>query len=74
MILFTIVYLLIAVVEWSYLKTYTRKPKTKRIVFCFIILSYVYNAAAHFTREMLPSPDAVLTELLGPIQKLLLRL
>lgn len=73
MLLITAAYLGILALEWSYLQTYTRKPRTKRVVLGAVLFSYAYNMTVYLTREWLPSPDSLLTKLLAPIQKLLLK-
>jgi hypothetical protein len=71
LILLSIAYVLVAVIEWDYLRKYTKKPRTKRLVYGTIIVSYLYNVAGHYTKDILPSPDSVLTKIFGPIQKIL---
>lgn len=73
MIGLTLVYIVIVAVEWDYLKRYTRKPRTKWVVLSFVVASYLYNIVVLLTNENGPTPDMLMTKLMGPIQKAILR-
>lgn len=71
MILLTLAYIAIAWIEWAYLKSNTKKPRTKRVVFGFIAVSFCYNLFVLYAKDLMPSPDTLLIRLLGPIQKMI---
>jgi hypothetical protein len=69
MIVLTLAYITIVWIEWAYLKSNTKKPRTKWIVFGFIVLSFCYNVFVLYAKDLMPTPDTLLVRLLGPIQK-----
>ncbi|NOU74237.1 hypothetical protein GC098_23040 [Paenibacillus sp. LMG 31458] len=69
MILLVIAYIVIAWIEWVYLKSNTKKPRTKWVVFGFIAFSFFYNVFVLYVKDLLPTPHALLIRFFGPIQK-----
>lgn len=69
MILLVLGYIAIVWIEWAYLKSNTKKPRTKWVVLGFIVFSFFYNVFVLYAKDLMPTPDALLVRLFGPIQK-----
>ncbi|MBW5447218.1 hypothetical protein GE107_14265 [Cohnella sp. CFH 77786] len=69
MVLLVIAYLAIAWGEWIYLKTNTKKTRTKWVVFGVVAFSFLYNVFVLYTKDLMPTQDALLVRLFGPIQQ-----
>lgn len=72
MILLVLAYIVIAWIEWINLKNNTKKTRTKWVVFGAIAFSFGYNVFVLYAKDRMPSPNALLVRLLGPIQKLIM--
>ena len=53
------VYAIIGWIKHRYLKKYTSKPRTRRIVFGFLVFSFAYNVFVYYTHDKLPSLDSL---------------
>jgi hypothetical protein len=59
MILITIAFLGISVLEWNFLKVRGRKKRTFWITGCFLLTAYLYVLAVYTIKD-LPSPNRLI--------------